>query len=149
MILDILSHWKDYQWPSERFHKGFEYLEKFDPKTPDGRVDLDGDNVYVSVQRYETKPPKELKLEAHRQYADIQILLEGEESILWEPLDGLKVSTPYEPDIAFFEFGHAPTEIVLAPGRFSVFFPRDAHAPCGSYGKIHQVRKAVVKVRLA
>jgi biofilm protein TabA len=149
MIMDLLSRWNSYAWPNERFADGFRYLEALNPAVEDGTTKLDGDNLYCSVQTYETKPRDGARFEAHRQYADIQILLNGKESILWTPVEGLAVVEPYVPDIEFFELIPGATDLLLRNGVFCVFFPQDAHAPCLMRNTAAKVRKAVVKVRLS
>lgn len=148
MIYDLISNWRKYNWPTERFNLGFYHLERLAANTPEGRTEIDGDNLFYMVQYYETKPREELKYEAHRNYADIQILLEGEESILWAPQKELTVVKPYEPDAELYALDKGPADIVLKPGRFCVLFPQDAHAPCAVHGEKQKVRKAVVKIKL-
>ena len=148
MILDRLSNWNLYLWPNERFAQGFEYLSSLDPAQEEGKYPIDGENLFCMVQNYETKPPEGQEFEAHRQYADIQILLAGEESILWAPRSSLSVSEPYTEDAELYHLVTGGTEIVLKPGLFSVFLPEDAHAPCLAHGSPAMVKKAVVKVKL-
>lgn len=149
MIVDTLTHWKDYSWPSDRFRKGFEFLAQLKPDAPEGRVDIDGDDVYSMVQVYETRKLEGHQFEAHRQYADIQCLLSGRERILWAPHEELEVIKPYEPDAEFQKIIPDATEIVLQPGLFCVFFPpRDAHAPCVRLEGPAKVKKVVIKVRV-
>ncbi len=148
MVHDLMSNWRYYNWPSERFNVGFYHLERLPPNSPEGRIDIDGDNVYCMVQNYETKPREEQKYEAHHNYADIQIVLEGEESILWAPQKGLTVVKPYETDYELYALDKDPTDIVLKSGRFCVLFPQDAHAPCTIHVQKQKVRKAVIKIRL-
>ncbi|HDP34401.1 MAG TPA: DUF386 domain-containing protein [Candidatus Hydrogenedentes bacterium] len=148
MIMDALSRWKSYQLPRDRFEKAFQFLETLASDAPEGRTDIDGETVFCTVQCYETRTWEGQRFEAHRQYADIQMTLEGEESILWAPSDTLTVVQPYEPDIEFYDLKPACTELVLTPNIFCVFFPQDAHAPCLQHIALSKVRKAVVKVRV-
>jgi YhcH/YjgK/YiaL family protein len=148
MIMDLLKNWGDYAWPNERFAKGFAQLNKLGADAADGRFELDDDSLFYMVQTYETKSREEQEFEAHREYADIQILLEGEESILWAPREGLHVSKSYEPDAEFYSLIPGATDLVLRPGQFCVFMPNDAHAPCITHETPCAVRKAVVKVKL-
>ena len=149
MIFDSLSLWRTYKWPSERFAKGLEFIEALKPDAAEGRVAIDGDNLFCMVQNYETKPRENQQFEAHLHYADIQVLLAGEESILWAPQHELKAVKPYEPDAEMYALIPSPTELVLKPGLFCVLFPQDAHAPCITHGATpSKVRKAVVKVKL-
>ena len=149
MIMDVLSHWSNYTWLNKRFEEGFRFVEQLKADAPEGRTEIDGENVFCMVQEYETNAWEGQRFEAHRQYADIQMLLTGEESILWAPSETLTVVQPYEPDIEFFDLKPASTELVLTPGVFCVFFPKDAHAPCLKHTTQSTVRKVVVKVRVA
>jgi len=148
MILDTLDRWNDYGWSSDRFRAAFEYLEKLDPETEDGTYPIDGEDVYCIIQSYETTSEDPRGFEAHRDYADIQYIISGEESLLWAPTPELTVVMPYTPDFEGFALVPNPTELVLTRGRFCSLFPQDAHAPGVAHGDPCSVRKAVVKVRL-
>ncbi len=149
MILDTLDNWKDYEWANERFVRAFAYLEALDPNLPDGKYAIEGDDVFCLMQTFETTPAEGHEFEAHRDFADIQYLVSGEESILWAPTPELTtVTKPYKPDIEFYGLTPGATDLVLTAGRFCVLFPQDAHAPCIAHGAPCTVRKAVVKVRV-
>lgn len=149
MILDVFDHWKNYEWPSKRFRQGFEWLADLKPDVEDGRYELDGDNLFVIVQTYDTRSPVGHEFEAHRTYADIQYIIAGKERCYWAPAHELTVSKPYEPDAEMYKLVDVPTDLILSEGRFAVFFPPDAHAPCVALAEPAQVRKAVVKVKVA
>lgn len=148
MIMDRLAHWKRYQWGNSRFETAFRFFETLPPDAPEGRIGLDGDNVFCMIQGYETKPGEEKPFEAHRKYADIQMVLAGAEIILWAPTDSLVVQTPYTDDIEFYAPAPEGASLVLTPGVFCVFHPQDAHAPCLCYRDAATVRKVVAKVRI-
>jgi YhcH/YjgK/YiaL family protein len=148
MILDHLSQWRRYAALEARFERGFRYLETVTPQTPLGRYELAGSDLFVLVQTYPAKPVEQCRFEAHRQYADIQFIVAGTETILWAPLTALTtVTEAYNPekDIAFFGRPANATALSMVAGQFAVFFPADGHAPGGGTGT---VLKAVVKVRL-
>ena len=149
MILDVFDHWKNYEWPAKRFRQAFEWLAEMKPELGDGRYELDGDNLFVMVQTYDTRSPAGHEFEAHRTYADIQYIIAGEERCFWAPAHELTVSKPYKPDAEMYELIDRPTELILLQERFAVFFPPDAHAPCVALGEPSRVRKAVVKVKVA
>jgi biofilm protein TabA len=148
MVVDVLKNWRRYAWPNTRFDAGFEYLEGLDPAIADGTYEIQERDLYCMLQSFETKPVEGHEFEAHRDYADIQYLLEGTESILWAPREGLSLTKPYKPDIEFYSLTASPTDLVLAPSQFAVFMPDDAHAPCIAYKTPCKVRKAVLKVKL-
>ena len=85
------------------------------------------------------------KLECHRKYIDIQLVLEGVDEMGWKPLaDCSEPVADYsaEKDIRFFR--DAPASwIATPPGAFCIFFPEDAHAPLVASGNI---RKVIFKI---
>lgn len=146
MIYGTLKDLERYEAVSPALAKGLRFLADtdFTGKGP-GNIEIDGETVYAFIQEYETKPVNDTP-EAHRKYADIQYLLDGEELIGVAPLSAMteEVEAHPERDIWFY---HGPTDPVrIGNGRFAVFFPEDAHAPGISAGKPSPVRKCVVKV---
>ena len=82
MITDTIQNAENYYKLGENFQKGFEFLKNTDLKNlENGKYQIDGENVFVSVQDYTTKPESEGKFEAHKKYADIQFIIKGEEKI--------------------------------------------------------------------
>ena len=80
MIKDKLLNSSAYYNLSERIKIGLFWLENTDLKNiADGKYLIDGDNVYASVQTYDTKD--DVKYESHRRYIDIQYMIDGEEKI--------------------------------------------------------------------
>jgi YhcH/YjgK/YiaL family protein len=149
MILDDLPQWRRYQTLGPRFQQGFRYLETVAAQTPLGRYELAGNDLFALVQTYPTRPVEQCRFEAHRQYADIQYIIAGNETILWAPLAALTtVTEPYnaEKDVAFFANPASSTALPVGTGQFAVFLPEDGHAPGSGTG---DVRKVVVKVRVA
>ncbi|WP_407578926.1 N-acetylneuraminate anomerase [Citrobacter koseri] len=117
-------------------------------KTP-GRYELQGDDVFMNVMQFATQSPQEKKAELHVQYVDIQLLLTGEERILFgvvgsacecEELHG-------EEDYQLCRRIHEQQSITLTSGMFSVFMPGEPHKPGCMAGEPGEIKKAVVKVR--
>lgn len=110
-----------------------------------GRYEL-GDDCYVNVDEYETR--ENFNFEAHREYADVQIMVEGDETVFVAPLkNGVEIN-PYsrENDVAFYSCKSVGYEIVnLVSGKALVMFPYDMHAPCNS-NKKRINRKLVFKI---
>ncbi|MHB1035641.1 MAG: YhcH/YjgK/YiaL family protein [Pirellulales bacterium] len=152
MILDRLENACLYRRLGARIAAAFDYLCATDfRQLLDGRYELDGDRLFAMVQRYVTRPPSAAKWEAHRQYVDVQYVVEGVERIGYAPLvDGLPVVEAYDAakDLAFFDAGG--DLVTVRAGSFAIFTPQDLHAPglaAESSGPA-EVRKVVVKCRV-
>jgi biofilm protein TabA len=149
MIYDNITHAALYHGLGARFATAFDFLARFDKATNDGRVSLDGDNLFALVQSYQTAPAATKMFESHRVYADIQYLVSGEEVIYTAPLDRLQVTTAYSSanDAALYS-GPDDTPLRLRPGDFAVLHPQDGHKPCCLWNAPTAVKKVVIKVRL-
>jgi YhcH/YjgK/YiaL family protein len=154
MILDRLENASMYRPLGKTIAAALDYLRQADfSKVPDGRHELDGQRLYVMVQRYETKPLADTIWEAHRKYIDVQYVIQGEERIGYACLrSGMTPTVPYdgENDVVFY--GATGDFFALRSGDFAIFTPHDIHAPglaLTSCGPMGTVRKAVVKCRIA
>ena len=79
MIYDSMKNFAAYRkLAPEAWEKVSAFLAGCTPETPAGRYELDGDRVYAMVQGYETHDADPDKLEIHRKYVDIQLLLSGQ-----------------------------------------------------------------------
>ncbi len=151
MIVDKIENAGVYADLSEQLAKALEVLKKEDfSKKAEGRYDIDGSNLYYLVQRYQTKPMEQCKLEAHENYIDIQFAADGEEILAYTPIDNLEVTTPYnkEKDIVFYKTPAKITSVNLTPGMFCVLYPQDAHMPKCQLSGPSNVLKVVVKVKI-
>ncbi len=151
MILDLIAHASDYHAIGPRFAPGLHWLATFSNDHSDGRYDIDGDRVYALVQSYTTLSASDKSYESHRLYADIQFLAAGVEIIHYASAETLDVLSDYDPRNDFTLHRDPPTmasSLVLSPGAFAIFLPRDAHKPGCFAGRPSFVRKVVVKVRL-
>ncbi len=135
----------------EAIRRALFFLYEHDFKTmEDGIYPIDGKNSYAILQRYNTKLPGTSKPEAHRQYVDIQYIVEGREELGWCPLNPeLKANTKYDidKDIIFYERLVPGSSVILEEGAYAVLYPADVHHPCGAIeGKVGPVTKVVVKI---
>ena len=84
-----------------RLARGLEWLRSLSPDMPDGRVPIEGDDVFALIQSYGTAPSAEKRFESHRNYIDIQYIAAGHEVIEHAPVALLTASTLYNPDKDF------------------------------------------------
>lgn len=148
MILDTLTRSNRYLALHPLFARAFEFLRGTDLKSlPPGKHSVQGEQIFAIVEACAGRARTEAKLECHRRYIDIQLVLEGVDEMGWKPLAGcVDPATDYDEarDIRFFN--DAPSSWIATPaGSFCLFFPDDAHAPLVSTGLI---RKVVVKIAL-
>jgi YhcH/YjgK/YiaL family protein len=146
VILDALPQATRYLAVHPGFPAAFDFMCTTDLRAlAPGRHAIDGDRVYVSIDDVTGRGAAGARLEAHRRYIDIQVVLTGADRIGWRPLaDCERADGPFDEsrDVGFFRDAPA-CWLTLVPGRFVVLFPDDAHAPLGGEGAL---RKAVVKV---
>lgn len=150
MIIDTLANSASYHHLSPRFVAGLKWLTQFKPDMPDGRTDIDGDNVFALVQSYETAPADQKKFESHRVYADIQYVGAGTEVIPYAPTSSLNPTMAYdaEKDYLLYTDPAASTPLFLPPGSFAIFLPQDGHKPGCVSGASAKIKKVVIKVRV-
>ena len=115
------------------------------------RVVLDGDNAFMIMAAYETHSTEKAVFEAHQQYADVMIMIDGVETIYVKPTDRLShVYQEYTPEVEALlaDFDTDATPLRLEAGTFVVLLPQDAHSPaCHADGPVN-VKKIVGKVKL-
>ena len=146
MILAGLSEADRYLALHPLLPRAFEFLRRTDLQAlAPGKHDVQGEQIFAIVEACAGRTRAEAKLECHRRYIDIQLVLEGVDEMGWKPVAAcVDPATDYDAarDIRFFN--DPPSSwIATPPGAFCLFFPEDAHAPLVGAGMI---RKVVVKV---
>lgn len=152
MILDILENANQYAGVHPGIGRALAEMKRFTPDNyGDGRVDVDGDNVFLLLNNYETHPKSESMAEAHRKYIDVMYMVEGAETIYVKNVEKLRcVTEEYteENEALIAETDDDATAVRLEAGYFVILFPQDAHSPaCDADGK-HTVKKIIGKVRV-
>jgi YhcH/YjgK/YiaL family protein len=148
MIVDKIENYPLYTGVGDGIRLALEHIRTADfTHSKTGRYDLDGDNLFVILNDYETVNPKGGPLEGHRKYIDVQYLVRGTEWIGYAPLAGQMIVKDYdETDDCILYEGEA-TFVPFEAGMFAVFFPHDLHRP-GTGKEPNPVRKVVVKVKI-
>lgn len=151
MIYDKIKNANQYKALSANMKKALEYLETTDfSKLDAGKYPIDGDNVYAMVQCPTTKLKADAKWEGHKNYADIQYVVAGDEIIGVQAADEMIVETPYNEtkDILFFAENGKGVDLMMKPGYFTVLFPSDAHMPLVCTDLPTAEKKVVVKFKV-
>lgn len=133
----------------QKIARALEIIEGLDWDTVEcGRYDVD-DELYYTVQEYETRYPEHARYEAHEKYVDIQYIVKGVERIEFTETSKLKVIESYNPekDVKFLEEPKNIDASIVEEGDYRIFYPEDAHKPglCVN-NKPGKVKKIVAKI---
>ncbi len=149
MILDSLQNAENYHAIHPLFAAAFRYIaEVAAGSVPDGKYPVaEGLSAILSTGIGKTREASLAKFECHDRYIDIQVCLQGHETIGWKGRAACTVPNGAyneEKDVRYFS--DAPdTFFDLCAGQFAVFFPEDVHAPMIGEGEL---KKLVIKVKI-
>lgn len=146
MIIDTIDNIQRYAGIHTLFPQVFEYIRNTKLLAlPNGKHAVLNDDVFVLIQRGVGQTKVESKLECHRKYIDIQLVLDGTDEMGWKPLADCQASIDefnIANDVQFYN--DAPLNWIRAPAnKFCIFFPEDAHSGMISE---HSIHKAVFKI---
>ena len=147
MILDTLKNSEAAEVLHPYFPKAFARLRELalQADLPEGRIDIQGDDIFAVVVRGSGKSKDEARTETHRRYIDIQYTACGVDLIGWMPASECVSPLGYDEkkDLEFYS-DQPPVWFEVKQGHFAVFFPADAHAPMANEGQA--ITKIVVKI---
>lgn len=145
--LDEAEHWgflkKHPVWA-----EAFSWLQSLPVDPEIGRFPLRGEEMFGLVMRYAVVPPEASRFESHRRFVDLQYTIAGGEKIAWARSAELSPDGGYdeEADLQFYKFSLSASMVHKTAGRFSIYYPSDAHLPKIADGTHPEVFKAVVKI---
>ncbi len=151
MIIDSLDNAQRYHGLGPKFVKAFDYLRQTDfSKLEKGKYEIDGTSIFAIVNEYQTVDPSGEQMESHKKYIDVQYIVQGEEQIGHDFLNGQAPSKAYDEDKDYMLFAEKPSFFSkLAQHHFAVFFPSDLHMPNLTAHTPKQVKKVVIKISVA
>ena len=139
MICDDLKHLKRYQGLNKNLDTAIDYLQTHDlAALPDGRTEVDGDNVFINMMDATLHSDHGFHPEYHKTYADLQIDITGGEGWGYTNIPGK----------CGFQDSASVVTGALGEGRFVLFFPTELHKPGLVQHGCVGVRKAVVKIKM-
>ncbi len=113
----------------------------------DGRFQLPGAQWFCTVGPANTQYREQRHTEYHHQWADIQVLLDGEEIICaGSQFEPQTTDEERKPDLFITTTAELPVSMLLQPGDFAVFLPGEPHQALCAVAEPLTVRKAVFKV---
>ena len=147
MIIDTIDNLKKYKDLNSNISEVVNFCKNKNLQNlPDGRFDIDGDNAFGIVMTMDLRKPNEAKLETHRKYIDIQLVLKNEEKMGYTPLEDLLISEGYDlkTDLEFWQ-DKIQSLFTVKYNQFAMFFTDDGHMPLIGEG---QVKKIVFKLHV-
>ena len=114
-----------------------------------GHYEVQGKDIFMNVMQFCTQSPEQKKAELHTRYIDIQLLVAGEERILFGVAESARECEEMHSDEDYQLCRRIEGEqsIALRPGMFVVFMPGEPHKPGCITDLAGEIKKAVVKVR--
>ena len=152
MVFDNLKNCELYYGMHPKFKEAFDFIKKaLDENLEAGKYEIDGKELWASVQEYTSKLENDAKAEAHKNYIDIQYIVSGTEVIEGFDISYATPKSEYNDvkDVMFYEDFVNAGKGILNANEYGIFFPHDVHKPgmCLN-GKQDTVKKIVVKVKL-
>jgi len=149
MLIDNLENACLYTGMNLRIDRALKYLRETDlTGIKPGKYEIDGSDIYILVQEYQTRFMSNCLWEAHKEYIDIQYMAEGSEQMGYAFIKELAVTKDYDPEGDCLLLDGVGSKLVCKAGTFIIFLPQDAHMPCICVDWPKPVRKVVIKVRV-
>ena len=126
----------------------FEFLEQTDVlNLPLGIHEIEGKDLFINNQSPELFTKENAPIEVHKNYIDVQVLLEGRETMGWKPLEEIATwrgEYDQAKDVRFSD-ERCDHFVTLKAGELTVFYPEDGHAPAIGDAPI---RKFIAKLKI-
>ncbi len=144
---DYREFYTQYHKNKDLWDKAFTWLATHDLiGMPAGKYEVEGKRCYVSVEDGTTQDASKRRIEAHRQYIDLQYVAKGTERFgLVNPKNATPINE-YKPDVQHFT-SEKIKYVDSTPDVFFMFFPKDYHQAMVKAGDVgEKVRVIVVKM---
>ena len=148
-LVDSLENIGDLVRLGARFTKAADFIRRGGlDELPPGRLDVDGDDVFVNVADAALVAPEARRGELHEAYFDIHVPLGGDETIGFARRDpAAAMDFDVARDVGFCDGVQFEWRTVRR-GEFALVWPSTCiHAPACTLDAPHSIRKLVFKVR--
>ncbi|MFD0792138.1 YhcH/YjgK/YiaL family protein [Mucilaginibacter litoreus] len=110
---------------------------------------MDGENAYANITRSPSKELDNANWESHKNYIDLQYVINGKEQIGVADIATATVTKPYDAAKDVANYRAEGKYYTAEPGIFFLFFPQDAHRPNIKVAGYDVVKKMVIKIKTA
>lgn len=149
MIFENIKNLEEYSFLEDKIKECFTYAKENDLMSFDtGRHDIKGDELFVNIVEYETTKPENRFWEAHKDYLDLHLLLDGKEQIDLNFLKNMTLGEYIkEEDYQKIE-GYKNSSVTLSQGDFLICYPNDGHMSAIAVDKPQKIKKAIFKIKI-
>ena len=149
MIFGNVQNLKEYLCMEDGIFECFNYAKENNLSAYDrGCHEIDAKRIFVNIVEYETVKPEDRFWEAHREYLDVHLMLEGTERIDLNFIQNMDVKEYAAKDDFLSMDGEKNASVILKPGDFLVCYPTDAHRTAVAADKQENIKKAIFKVKI-
>jgi YhcH/YjgK/YiaL family protein len=124
-------------------------LRQYDlPALALGHHDIDGDQIFMEVLTLTTGLAETQHAKLHHEYADIHLLISGEERIDYGMPGDWQSEFPYDEaqDTQRVDIKRHCQTLAMFPGAYALFFPHEPHKAGCQLNAPTLIKKAVVRV---
>ncbi len=149
MIFGNITNLDEYNFLEEKIKECFAYAKANDLKSYEpGRHDIKDDKLFVNIVEYETTKPENRFWEAHKDYLDLHLLLDGKEQIDLNFLKNMDLGDYIKEDDYQKIEGNKNSSVVLSEGDFLICYPNDGHMTAIAVNEPQKIKKAIFKIKI-
>lgn len=149
MIFGNINNLKEYPFLEEQVKECFAYAKEHDLfRYTKGSHEIDGERLFVNIVEYETVKAEERFWEAHKNYLDIHLMLDGTEQIDLNFIQNMELKEFVPKDDFLPMDGEKNSSVILRDGDFLICYPSDGHRTAVAVGGSERIKKAIFKVRI-
>lgn len=149
MIIDNIKNLTKYENIHEQIKNVITFMETFDKNEfKPRRIDIN-ENLFASLQSYQTLKAEEKEFEVHEDYIDLQYIVTSSERIGFATKDTYGKDYEIDKEGDFFLTNDIKnySKLFLNEGDFAIFFPGEFHKPGCSLENNKEVQKIVFKIK--
>lgn len=149
MIFGNIHNLKEVPFLEEKIKECFEYAKNHNLVSyEEGSHEIDGERLFVNIVEYTTTKPEERFWEAHKNYLDVHVMLQGTEQIDLNFIQNMDVKEFVEKDDFLPMDGDKNSSVILRDGDFLICYPSDGHRTAVAVQEPEKIKKAIFKVRI-
>ncbi len=150
MIFGNINNLQEYPFLEEQVKECFTYAKSHDLAAyAKGKHEIDGDRLFVNIVEYPTVTAEERFWEAHKNYLDIHLMLDGKEQIDLNFIQNMELKEFVPQDDFLPMEGEKNSSVILRNGDFLICYPSDGHRTAVAAGESQNIKKAIFKVRIS